>query len=58
MRMRKMNEAEREKVADLSNEAELIYGTQKDNRIIAYVQERMIDAGLRIKVPVRKRRFV
>ena len=56
--MRKMNEAEREKVADLINEAELIYGTQKDNRIIAYVQERMIDAGLRIKVPVRKRRFV
>ena len=33
--MRKMNEAEREKVADLINEAELIYGTQKDNRIIA-----------------------
>ena len=58
MRMRKMNEAEREKVADLINEAEMIYGTQKDNRIIAYVQERMIDAGLRIKVPVRKRRFV
>ena len=58
MIMREMNEAEREQVADLINEAELIYGTQKDNRIIAYVQERMIDAGLRIKVPVKRRRFV
>ena len=52
--MRKMNETEREKVTDLIREAEEIYGVQKDNRIIEYVQKGMIDAGLRVKVPVKK----
>ena len=54
MIMRKMNETEREKVTDLIREAEEIYGVQKDNRIIEYVQKGMIDAGLRVKVPVKK----
>ena len=44
MIMRKMNETEREKVTDLIREAEEIYGVQKDNRIIEYVQKGMIDA--------------
>ena len=57
--MRKMNETEREKVTDLIREAEEIYGVQKDNRIIEYVQKGMIDAGLRVKVPVKKfKRFL
>ena len=59
MIMRKMNETEREKVTDLIREAEEIYGVQKDNRIIEYVQKGMIDAGLRVKVPVKKfKRFL
>ena len=42
------------KVSGVWKEAEEIYGVQKDNRIIEYVQKGMIDAGLRVKVPVKK----
>ena len=51
MIMREMNEAELEKVKDLIREGEELYGDHNDNRIIEYVQEKMIDAGLRVKVP-------
>ena len=54
MKMRKMNEVELEKVKDLIREGEKIYGEHDDNRIIYYVQEKMIDAGLRVKIPVKK----
>lgn len=49
-----MNKAEHRKVRELLREGERIYGPQKDNRIIDFVQKGMIEAGYRIKVPVRE----
>ena len=57
MIMREMNEAELEKVKDLIREGEELYGDHNDNRIIDYVQEKMIDAGLRVKVPVKEKKY-
>jgi len=51
--MRKMNKRELAKVDQFIAEGEELYGTQKDNRVTAYVQEKMIDAGLRVKVPIK-----
>ena len=55
--MRKMNEAELEKVKHLIREGEELYGDHNDNRIIEYVQEKMIDAGLRVKIPVKEKKY-
>ena len=53
MRMRKMNKFELAWVDKYLAEAEALYGTQKDNSVTAYVQEKMINAGLRVKVPIK-----
>ncbi len=52
--MRPMNKAEHRKVRELLREGERLYGSSKDNRIIDHVQKGMIEAGYRIKVPVRE----
>jgi len=54
MKMRPMNKIEHRKVRELLREGERLYGSQKDNRIIDHVQKGMIEAGYRIKVPVRE----
>jgi len=51
--MRKMNKRELAKVDQFIAEGEELYGTQKDNRVTAYVQRQMIKAGLRVKVPIK-----
>ena len=54
MKMRPMNRKEMERVDQLLAEGEELYGELMDNRVIYYVQEKMIEEGLRVKVPYKE----